>query len=78
VQHSAGPRGNKRHRASVVVRIIRNLRGEMGCDPLDIFHERNGVLEDVMINALQKIPRVGAPVLEDCAVRIVDMAAAIG
>jgi hypothetical protein len=77
VQHSASPRGDEPERASIVVRIIRNLRCEMCCHPLDVLHQRNGVPEDLMINALKKIPRAGASVLEDRAVCIVDMAASV-
>ncbi len=55
VQNAAQPRGNQPQHAPAAVGMIRNLRRQVRGDALDILHQRDGVLEDVVVDALQYI-----------------------
>jgi hypothetical protein len=53
------------------------LSGKMRRDPLDVLHQRGGVLEDMVVNPLQNAAMRRASLTEECQVRIVDVAAAV-
>ena len=75
---TAVARGDESEHAAVSIRLAVDLRAEMGGDALDIFHDRDGVFEDVMVDALDDVARCFAGGAKDGAIGIVDVPAAVG
>ena len=50
----------------------------MGGHALDVLHEADGILKDLVIDALVDVVHRRAPVSESGTIRVVDMAVAIG
>jgi hypothetical protein len=50
----------------------------MRCDPLYVFHKGYGVLEDIVIDALQHVAKMHTCLIKDHAIRVIDVAAAVG
>lgn len=71
-------RGDEREDATAAVRNRGRLCGEVRGDSLDVFHQRDGIAEDVCVNALQDEASGTAGLVEDGRVGVVDVAAAVG
>src|ERR1700733_5049099 len=78
VQRSSVPGRNKCERAPATVGFTCRLSGKMRRHPLDVFHHGDWVLEDFVVNALKQVANKQTCLLEDNAVGVVDVAAAVG
>ena len=56
--------------------IVSEFGGEVNGDTLDVLHERGGVAEDVVVDALEEVAGGDGVVVEGDAVGVVDVAAA--
>ena len=54
------------------------LNTDVGGDALDVAHQAGGVLEDVVVDALDDVTHWAAGLVEDYGVGVIDMAAAVG
>ena len=68
---------DEREHAAARLRLPRDLGGQMRGDALDIFHERHGRFENVMVDALENVAHGLAALVEVDTVGVVDMAAAV-
>ena len=71
-------RRNQRERAARAVGLAGHLRGKMRRDALDVLHQRGGIVEDVVIDALQDVARGRAAAWQVTQVGVVDVAVAVG
>ena len=78
MQHAAPARGNQRKHAPIPVSTIGDLGSQVRGHALDVLHQGDRIFEDVVIDALQEIPRLHTVSLKDRVVGVVNMAAAIG
>src|ERR1700733_1404303 len=78
IQVSSVPCRNKCERVPAAVGFTCCLSGKMRCHALDVFHQGDWVLEDFMVDALQQVANKHTCLLEDDAVGVVDVAAAVG
>ena len=64
-------------RAALWIRLVRHLLRKVRSDPLNVFHQRDGAFEDVVIDPLQNGAVRRAILMELDTVSVVDVAAAI-
>jgi hypothetical protein len=72
-----GARRDERECATVAVWMILNLRRQVSRHPLDVFHQDDRGFENVVIDTLKEVSRPPGAALKDCAVGVVDVAAAV-
>jgi len=69
---------NQGKHTTIAIRLAVQLVSQMGRHPLDIVHHGDRILEDVVVHALDDIAYASAIFMEDSAIGIVDVAAAVG
>ncbi len=73
----AVPRRGQRQHAPAEITFARHLRGQMARDALDVFHQQNRFLENIVVDALENVADPRAGLVKDDAISVVDVAAAV-
>ena len=78
VPRATVPGRDQREAESGVVRLVRGLAVDVRRHALHVFHERHRGLEDVMVDPLDDVTDGSAALVEDGAVGVVNVTAAVG
>src|ERR1022692_1116277 len=71
------PNRDQRQHAPAEIWLAGHFPGQMSCDALDVFHQGDRLLEDIVVDALQNVTRHRPRLIKNGAIGVIDMAAAI-
>lgn len=71
------PDRDQRQHSPAEIRLPAHFSRQMSRNPLDVFHQRDRLLENIVVDALQNISRYRPGLIENGAIRVIDMSAAI-